>query len=554
MIPVDRWQPADGLALETNAMIAATETKRNLALTAGPGAGKTEVLAQRADFLLQTGTCRYPSRILAISFKVDASQNLRARVRDRCGPELAHRFDSFTFHAFAKLIIDRFRPVLTGRDALDADYDVGKARVHRKSITFDDMVPLAATIVSTSPIARNAIRQTYGQLFLDEFQDCTTNQYRLLRECFLGTGIQVVAVGDVKQSIMGFAGAMDGIFETYAKDFSARPLHLYQNFRSAPHLRRMQNAMVRTMDPTAAVKDEKIVGDEGKIEILRSKDDSEEATKLARKIRRWVDEDEVPASQIAVLVSRQEALYCEKLHEALQAAGVAFRVEDREQNLTAEPAARLITDFLLITGSNRQPAAFKRLLDLVVYGHDLDDEGEYKARGKWNRFLEKTSADIRSGTLRLARRTDLDGLTANLIDTLGRGVVVSLSPDYAHGPRLEQVIEETLTSVHEHLALEPDIGKALATLSSDNAVRVMSVHKCKGLEFNAVIVLGVEEETFWGEIDAERKVFFVAISRAREKLVLTVSRRRERPKLPVRRWDEERTEQQEFLGYADGLL
>lgn len=80
MIRVDRWVPSDNLKLEPNALLAATEIERNLALTAGPGAGKTEMLAQRADFLLRTGTCRYPKRILAISFKVDASHNLKARV------------------------------------------------------------------------------------------------------------------------------------------------------------------------------------------------------------------------------------------------------------------------------------------------------------------------------------------------------------------------------------------------------------------------------------------------------------------------------------------
>ena len=57
MIAIEAWQPADGLELEPNALIAATEQSRNLALTAGPGAGKTEMLAQRADFLLRTGTC-----------------------------------------------------------------------------------------------------------------------------------------------------------------------------------------------------------------------------------------------------------------------------------------------------------------------------------------------------------------------------------------------------------------------------------------------------------------------------------------------------------------
>lgn len=82
MIKADLWKSADGLVLEPNAYKAAVEDEKSLALTAGPGAGKTEMLAQRADFLLRTGTCRYPKRILAISFKVDASSNLKGN----CSP------------------------------------------------------------------------------------------------------------------------------------------------------------------------------------------------------------------------------------------------------------------------------------------------------------------------------------------------------------------------------------------------------------------------------------------------------------------------------------
>ncbi|MBU2299654.1 MAG: UvrD-helicase domain-containing protein, partial [Gammaproteobacteria bacterium] len=83
MIRLDNWKPADGLTLEPNAERAVKECEKNLALTAGPGAGKTEMLAQRADFLLRTGTCRYPKRILAISFKVDASSNIKVRITRR---------------------------------------------------------------------------------------------------------------------------------------------------------------------------------------------------------------------------------------------------------------------------------------------------------------------------------------------------------------------------------------------------------------------------------------------------------------------------------------
>jgi superfamily I DNA/RNA helicase len=247
MISVTKWQPADGLKLEPNALKAAKEESQSLALTAGPGAGKTEMLAQRADFLLRTGICPYPQRILAISFKVDASKNLRERVRRRCGPTLASRFDSHTFHAFAKRLIDRFRPALSKENTLDPDYGVGLQRVGRSLISFDDLVPFAVEILENSEVARNAVRQTFSHVFLDEFQDCTNSQYRLIRAAFKGTDIQLTAVGDTKQRIMGWAGALEGIFARFAADFGAIGLNLYQNFRSLPRLRRMQNAMVKIL-------------------------------------------------------------------------------------------------------------------------------------------------------------------------------------------------------------------------------------------------------------------------------------------------------------------
>ena len=62
MIPQEDWEAADGLILEPNAYEAVRSSK-NMIVSAGPGAGKTELLAQRADFLLRTGSCRYPQRI-----------------------------------------------------------------------------------------------------------------------------------------------------------------------------------------------------------------------------------------------------------------------------------------------------------------------------------------------------------------------------------------------------------------------------------------------------------------------------------------------------------
>ena len=66
------WQPADDMNLEANALDSAKGSENNL-VVAGPGAGKTELLAQKACYLLQTNTCRFPYKILAISFKRDAA-------------------------------------------------------------------------------------------------------------------------------------------------------------------------------------------------------------------------------------------------------------------------------------------------------------------------------------------------------------------------------------------------------------------------------------------------------------------------------------------------
>lgn len=548
MIAVERWSPADGLTLEPNALAAATESARNLVLTAGPGAGKTEMLAQRADFLLRTGTCRYPRRILAISFKADASQNLKTRVRKRCGDELAARFDSYTFHAFAKRIIDRFCPVLTGRDALDADYSIGPQRVQGQSITFADMVPLAQTIVDASLVARNAVRQTYTHVFLDEFQDCTADQYGLILTCFGGTSAILTAVGDTKQSIMGWAGALEGIFKTFAEAFDALPRNLYQNFRSAPRLRRMQNVMVRVMDPPAALEDADIVGDEGEIGILRFGDDGEEALGLTERVRALID-DGIAPSEIAILVSKQQNLYCQRLTAAFEAADIPFREEDKEQDLASEPVVCLLIDFLLIASGTRQPAAYRRLLDFVVFNHGYDEEREYQLRSRWDRFVAETRRQIVSGEIYLTELHDLQTLTAALIDAVGRDSLIALSPDYAHGGRLDALIEQALERAHLLLRGGANLATALASFSGDSAVRIMSVHKSKGLEFDTVVILGVEKQTFWGEASAERAAFFVGISRAKHRLWLTACRHRARPD-GAKRWDVDRHEHEEFIGYA----
>ena len=88
----------------------------------------------------------------------------------------------------------------------------------------------------------------------------------------------------------------------------------------------------------------------------------------------------------------------------------------------------------------------------------------------------------------------------------------------------------------------------------DRSVRILTIHKSKGLEFNSVVILAVDNEIFWGDVDENRCAFFVGISRAKKRLVLTHADRRSKPIGHSGRWEVSRTVQSEFFGYPDSVM
>ncbi|MEU3622468.1 DNA helicase UvrD [Amycolatopsis coloradensis] len=550
MIRPEQWHPVGGLVLEPNARTAATATGENVVVAAGPGAGKTELLAQRADFLLRTGRCTYPRRILAISFKVDATRNLRERVRLRTGPRLAARFDSSTFHAFAKRLIDSFRPALTGHDALGPDYRLDPdIRIEGEQVRFEDLVPLALSIIENNAHARGGIRQTYSHVFLDEFQDCTGEQYQLIQAAFGRSGAVLTAVGDTKQRIMVWAGALDGVMRTFADDFEARPLPLYQNRRSAPRLRRMQNRMIAEMDPEAVSPAEDLAGDDGVIDVLDFGTERDEAETIAGLIEDWLAEG-VPPSEIAVVVRSRPDLVTAALGEELGRRGIPFRNEQASQDLAAEPVAALIFDFIRVIAGEGQPEAYASLMRVTARAHASGDEGA-RFDSRMKRFLRDTRAAVRAPAFKTG---DLEAWRPHVDEFLrlvSRPVLTALSPGYQQGTRLADLIAQALETFGRELDMDDDAIEALRRLSESDAIRFLTVHKCKGLEFEKVVVLGVEEQLFWGKNPTTvMSEFFVAISRAKRHLVLTHAGRRARPAGAQRRWDVWRTPHRMLLGFT----
>ncbi|WP_457321041.1 UvrD-helicase domain-containing protein, partial [Stenotrophomonas sp. P5_B8] len=347
MITPAQWSPVAIEMLEPGAKAAITALHGNSVVIANPGSGKTELLAQRADFLLRTGTSRYPKRILAISFKTDAAHTLRRRVRDRSGLDYAHRLNSMTFDAFARRIIAIYRPLLTGKDRLDQGFKVGTVRVKSVQVAFKELVPLAQNLIEQHPMIKRSINIAYSHVFLDEFQDCTGPQYKLIKTLFKDTSTAITAVGDAKQKIMGWAGALDGVMGKFADEFPAAILRLVQNWRSAPAIRRVQNRMIMQMEPGSAVAESDIVGDEGKVYLSRFADELAEAAQIAEKIEEWIA-DGIAPHEIAILHIRQSAMFNQAIDDELDRRGIPRRNEQELQDLTSEPATELVVNLLRV--------------------------------------------------------------------------------------------------------------------------------------------------------------------------------------------------------------
>jgi superfamily I DNA/RNA helicase len=242
---------------------------------------------------------------------------------------------------------------------------------------------------------------------------------------------------------------------------------------------------------------------------------------------------------------------CELLINELNDRGIASRNEQLRQDLTAEPAAAVVLNLIRVLADDRRSAAYEHLMRLITRTSLIEERALRRSRAM-SRFLEEKRKRLRDGN---AMRSDSDAwknVISEFLDLVTLPVLCALSPEYQRGRRLNQLIEQTVGAFREELDKDGDPLSALMRLSEEDAVRILTIHKCKGLEFEKVVVLGVESQFFWGgTIECYRSEFFVAVSRAKNELILTHSQRRRRPTGAPPRWEEQRRPMQEFVDYVD---
>jgi len=590
-VKVDDWKPTQGITLEGTALEVVKSTA-SLSVLAGPGAGKTELLAQRAAYLLNTGLCPSPKRILAIAFKVDAARNLRDRVAQRCEQQMARRFESLTLHAFAKRTLDQFREALDealrpspnyeiifpSRDAWlafqrdhSAEYpalqgynasqlpgtlqgsvpDFNKDEIDERdrlrrlwwktslaqkpsTLTFDMIMLLASHIVHTQPIVRKAIAGTYTHVFLDEFQDVTGQQYDLIREIFKETSAILTAVGDTNQAIMGWAGALPGIFNTFGTDFSAENRKLLFNFRSNEKIVDLINALAElfTSEPPipteSARRDDSSPPDALEGWVFQNRD--KEGAYIADFIKKSLEEIPEVRSHDFVILTRLRANEVEKrLLPHFSSKGLRLRNEARSlgplaiQDLVKDPVFLFLTALLKMTHGVRDGSPFQTCRDLLASLDGIDLATDRGAARSLQAVQQLVAATIGLTQNKAPGEADIKQVLSIAFPNDRRDKLVRLFKDYQSREYLDSVIEACGAFYAECAEDAPTWSTLIANLEGQDSVKIMTIHKSKGLEYHTVIFVEFNDDAFWRNAD-DVNVFFVALSRAKERVRFSLAR------------------------------
>lgn len=571
---VDEWIPADGFVLEPNALDT-VKSELNTLVIAGPGAGKTELLAQRACFLLETNQCPYPKKILAISFKRDAAYNLKERVFKRCGSDLALRFESITFDAFAKNIVDRFRKGLPENYAVNSEYEIifgerdildvfeGIDRNYRSThddkqilddyysklplsqgsihhsvweyqlrgvksfLTFKMVMRLAELIMNANPKLREYLKETYSHIFLDEFQDTTTLQYEFLNTCFGDSEAVLTAVGDDKQRIMLWAGALPEIFSKFIEDYGANQLSLQMNFRSAPNLVELQNYLITNLlrkEDTVTCNPNWNKGD-GEAFLWVFKNPQQEIEHLYSNIGRWINEDNINPRDICILVKQQLQKYAGELIDYFNENGIAARDESKYQDLLTEEVVLFIVNFLYLIDNNKAIDSKSYVLNFLSnINSSYSDKEIFAEEIKLHKFIK---------TIRLSLQENftqcVEGIVDDIISFAGAEKIKSSYPAYKNKKYFSETIGSFSQLLNEEAKGTVVLKAILDIITGVGVIPVMTIHKSKGLEYHTVIFMGLEDGAFWSydkQPDEDKCAFFVALSRAKDRVAFTFSRKR----------------------------
>lgn len=526
--------------LDDQQRVAAEALIGPVCMLAGAGTGKTRAITHRIAYGVSTGAYA-PNRVMALTFTSRAAAELRGRLRQLGAGGVAAR----TFHAAALSQLNFFWPHVVGGQAprildgkgrllghaaeavklkldtatlrdlaaeiewrktsglsieqyaagiarrslpgrLDVDQVVAMQETYerlkddRKQIDFEDVLLGMAGMIESEPSVAMQVREQYRFFVVDEYQDVSPLQHDLLA-LWLGDRRDLCVVGDASQTIYSFAGARSDYLLDFPKHYEdATVVRLEQNYRSTPSIVAAANQLMRGRPGALSL--HAAASETGTEPIEREyATDLAEARGVAQHVLELIEAGTRPEN-IAVLyrVNVQAAV----VETALGDVGVSYQIRGSKRFFDLPEVKQAVMSLRAASVSIVGEPLFKSVSDVL------------RSLG-WSQTAPESQGAVRD------RWESLNAIM---------GLVDQAAP----GTTFRQFTDELM---------ERQAGQHEPTVS---AVTLATLHSAKGLEWDAVFLIGLCEglvpisyAASFEQIDEERRLLYVGITRARRRLALS---------------------------------
>ena len=425
-----------------------------------------------------------------------------------------------------------------------------------KAVDFDDLLGFTARLLEESDVLERDARLGFRYILVDEYQDTNRLQYRIVR-ALASTHKNITVVGDEDQSIYSWRGADIRNILEFERDFpGASILRLEENYRSTQAILDAASGLV-VRNENRIGKTLKAMRTGGRrVENLVARDEYEEALKVATDIQRNGD-----GLRIACLY-RMNA-QSRALEEAFAGARIRYQVVGAV-GFYARREVRDILSYLRLTLNADDDSAFRRVVNVPPRGVGEQTLGAITLAAQragvslWLGLKEVLASEglpsrTRGALSRFVALIDeLQGLQASIgpgslvnevISRTGYEELIDQEPSPIREDRLQNLKELRMAATdyeeREGLGLREFLDRTFLlgdadSIRDDAPVLLMTLHAAKGLEFDTVFLVGMEEGLIPhmravqdpGQMEEERRLCYVGMTRARNRLILTRARER----------------------------
>lgn len=558
-----------------------------LLVLAGAGAGKTRVIIERIRNIIRSGV--EPERILAITFTNKAAGEMRSRIAADAAKDGGRGPFIATFHSLGLTLIkenakvlgykrtpaiydrtDSLREIKAALKAIGAEdieprlalgaisrnkgdaiaqqeyaakaqysneRDIARAWEKYEAalrtdqaLDFDDLLLKAVELLERHPDIRAKYQHRWRYIHIDEYQDTNVIQASMAA-LLVGPEKNICAVGDIDQTIYGWRGAQIANMLQFERQYpGGSTVILEENYRSTPAILHAANEIIRK-NPNRPDKNLFTKKGEGAmLGLYQAFDELDEANFVVRTITEGLQQGRKPRD-FAVLyrANFQSRALEEKLLNAqipYQVLGTRFFDRKEVKDALSYIRAALFDTPADIERAAKTPARGIGKVALLAMLMGQPQKGAAAKRAEeFMQLLER----IRSAAAAMPAHELLSFVIKQ------SGLEQMLKEDKVEGQERLENLRELVSLASRHGNIEAFLEAAALASDQDelkdeqNAVRLMTVHASKGLEFPVVFITGLEEGLFPYEREAnkpedkeeERRLMYVAITRAEHKLYLS---------------------------------